>query len=698
MPSDDEAAVASSADAAQVAAAPASAKPAPTTAEPRPAPPVKPQTAPKPQPGPKPKQAQIKPARPARGTGQIAPSPAAAPAAAARPAATRASFLPLTLLLGACDSLFDMLRNRPRRLLLWVLGLYGTLWFISAISFPGLPAVGYEMALFGSELQGGYWKYPPLAPWLTELASLATGRWNGAQLLLALGSALMTLALLWRLGASIFGASGATLAVGLTILIGCFGPQVTAYDPAIASLPFAVALVLLYRRAVLGGARSSWIGLGIAAALLISTNHAGTALVLVLIGHLVLTADGRRRLATSGLAVAAGACFVVLLPHLMWLAQAHVASPVPDDGATGLWPRISAAFAFVFGQVGLNLGLIVIAALAFIPRLPLQGEPADLELAAPSAFDRSLLVSAAVLPSILVALGSVFGWFTIGAYTGSALVAFSGLALVALLPARLTIRAPRLAIAAWMLVLFGVPIGYATSTYSRAYGSGPVPTELYPAKALSKAMQSVWKSRTTRPLDIVTGSTREAGFVAAYASPRPSVFIDADTAKSPWITAERLKRSGTLVVWSTDEFKRTDELPPPYRTALGNAPSVFGTMVLPLGGGKLKAYGWAMIAPDGVVLPPPASPAPPAPSVAQPPTPLSPAPAPVPPGPPVAIPEASPPAPPEAAEPTAPAATSPAQPPALPPAAEREKPEAPVPAPPDDQPSPAGPSPTRSPE
>jgi len=697
LPPDDEAAVASSADEAQASAAPAATKPAPASAEPRLAPPpVKPQTAPKPLPGPKPKQPQTKQARPARGTGQTAPAPAAAPAAAARPAAARASFLPLTLLLGACDSLFDMLRNRPQRLLLWVLGLYGTLWFISAISFPGLPAVGYEMALFGNELQGGYWKYPPLAPWLTELASLATGRWNGAQLLLALGSALMTLALLWRLGASIFGPSGATLAVALTILIGCFGPQVTAYDPAIASLPFTVALVLLYRRAVLGGARSSWIGLGIAAALLISTNHAGAALVLVLIGHLVLTADGRRRLATSGVAVAAGACFVVLLPHLMWLAQAHVASAVADDGATGLWPRISAAFAFVFSQVGLNLGLIVIAGLAFIPRLPLQGEPADLELTAPSAFDRSLLVAAAVLPSMLVGLGSVFGWFTIGAYTGSALVAFSGLALVALLPARLTIRAPRLAIAAWMLVLFGVPIGYATSTYSRAYGSGPVPTELYPAKALSKAMQSVWKSRTTHPLDIVTGSTREAGFVAAYASPRPSVFIDADFAKSPWITADRLKRSGTLVVWSTDEFKRTDELPAPYRTALGNAPPVFGTMVLPLGGGKLKAYGWAMIPPEGVVLPPPASAAPPAPTVAPAPTPPSPAPAPAPPSPPVAAPEAPQPAPSEAAEPAAPTATAPPEPSAPPPVAEPEKPEAPAAAPTDEQPSPAGPSPTRS--
>ncbi|RED32628.1 dolichyl-phosphate-mannose-protein mannosyltransferase [Rhodopseudomonas thermotolerans] len=589
----------------------------------------------------------------------------------------------------------EMLRNRPQRLLLWVLGLYGTLWFVSAVSFTGLPAVGYEMALFGNELQGGYWKYPPLAPWLTELASLATGRWNGAQLLLALGSALMTLALLWRLGAAIVGGTGATLAVALTILIGCFGPQVTAYDPAIASLPFGVAVVLLYRKAIFQEARSNWIALGVTSALLIAANHAGAALILVLAGHLLLTADGRRRLLSAGPGIAAAACFVVLLPHLMWLAQANTASAVPGDAAGPLWPRVGTAFAFVFGQVGLNLGLIVIAGLALIPRLPLQGEPAGLDLTAPSRFDRSLLLSVAVLPSLLVAIGSVFGWFSIGAYTGSALIAFSGLALVALLPAHLTIRAPRLAVAAWLLVLFGVPIGYATSTYSRAYGSGPVPTELYPARALSTAMQSVWKSRTTRPLDIVTGSTREAGFVAAYASPRPSVFIDADFAKSPWITPQRLKQSGTLVVWTTDEFSRTDVLPPPYRAALGDTPPLIGTMVLPLGGGKLKAYGWAMIAPEGVVVPAPASPTPPA--QAAPPPPAPPTPVPALPPPPAAAPSAAAPAP-AAPQPAAPTSASPipaAEPSPAPAAPTTPAPTTPAPMPADERPSPAGPPPAR---
>ncbi|MFC0243418.1 glycosyltransferase family 39 protein [Rhodopseudomonas telluris] len=508
------------------------------------------------------------------------------------------------LVLRACDTVLDILRNEPRRMLLWILGIYGGLWFVAAFSFPSLPAVGYEMALRGREWPTGPWSNPPLAPWLTQIAGLLTGGWTGSQIVLSVGSALLTLLLLWRLGAAMLGRSGATLAVALTILIGCFGAEVLGYDPAIAALPLSVAAVALYRRAVLGTTRAPWIWLGLVCGLLGNAEHAGFALILTLVAHLLLTRQGRRQLLSSGPAIAAGLAVMLLAPHLSWLAQ-------PDDTAApvGIWSRIVAAFGFLSGQVGLHLGLIALAVLAALPRLPLQGEPAELNIDAPSGFDRSLILAAAFGPSLLIALAHVLGWFSIGATTGSALAALSGLALLMLLPPHFALRAPRLAVVLWLLVLVGAPFVAIGSIYSRAYGNGPLPAELYPARALSNAMQAVWKSRTTKPLDIVTGSARQAGFVALYASPRPSVFVDADVKKSPWINPQRLKQSGTLAVWSTDEFPRTDDLPPPYRAALGDVSPVYGTMVLPLGRGKLKAYGWAMIPPEGVTLQAPAAPA-----------------------------------------------------------------------------------------
>lgn len=515
--------------------------------------------------------------------------------------------------------MLDILRNEPRRLLLWILGIYGGLWFVAAFSFPSLPAVGIEMALRGREWPTGPWSDPPLAPWLTQIAALLTGGWTGSQIVLSVGSALLTLLLLWRLGAATIGRSGATLAVALTILIGCFGAEVLGYDPAVAALPLSVAAVALYRRAVLGTTRAPWIGLGLVCGLLGNAEHAGFALMLVLVAHLLLTPEGRRQLLTPGPVLAAVLAIAVLTPHLLWLGQSATA-PV------GVGARIVATFEFLLSQIGLHLGLIILAVLAVLPRLPLQGAPAELTFERPGGFDRSLILAAAFGPSLLVALGSVFGWFSVGTTTGSALAALSGLALLLLLPPQFVLRAPRLAVVVWLFVLVGAPFVAIGSIYSRAYGSGPLPTELYPARALSNAMQAVWKSRTTRPLDIVTGSARQAGFVALYASPRPSVLIDADLAKSPWISPQRLKQSGALVVWTTDEFPRTDDLPPPYRAALGHVTPAYGTMVLPLGRNKLKAYGWAMIPPEGETAQAPAAPDRAQPSIAPPPPPSTAAP------------------------------------------------------------------------
>jgi hypothetical protein len=122
---------------------------------------------------------------------------------------------------------------------------------------------------------------------------------------------------------------------------------------------------------------------------------------------------------------------------------------------------------------------------------------------------------------------------------------------------------------------------------------------MWPAHELSKATPSTRTGKSSRRSDIVTGDTTKAGFVATYASPRSSAFIDGDFRKSPWITPERLKTSGTLVVWSTADFPRTDELPEPYRAPLAAAglTATLGTLVLPLGHGKSQTYGWAVMLP-----------------------------------------------------------------------------------------------------
>jgi hypothetical protein len=527
-------------------------------------------------------------------------SPTPAAAAAPRPSLLNAFAL-------GCDALLRQLKTAPCRLLFWILGIYGSLWFLASISFPSMPFDSYEMFIFGREMQWGYWKHPPLEPWMTEIAWRLTGGWTGSHFLLAIGSIVVTLYFVWLIGVEMVGASGAVLAVALTILIYYFGPPVTMYSHNVGQLPIWAATIYIYRKAVLGNARLSWILFGLAAAILMYSKYSGALLLGVLALHLLLTQDGRKRIATSGPWIAAATGLVLLLPNLIWLVQNNF-SPFTfafdRPPITGFVARVGAGLKFLIAQFGFHAGPIVIAALAAIPRLPLQGPPVEIDLDRPSPFDRSLVLATAFVPMLLIAIMTAWAGVDQRPEIGGSLVALSGLAMVLLLPSRTVLRAPTLVTSLWLLVLVGLPIGHVAFNYIKAGGSGRLPSQMYPARNFSAAMQSVWFSRTTLPLDSVTGDFLPAGMVAQYATPRPSVFIDADVRKSPWITPQRLKQSGTLVVWSTDDFPRTDELPAPYRQPLDGLTAITGSMVLPLGRGKLQTYGWAVALPPDAARPP----------------------------------------------------------------------------------------------
>uniref|UniRef100_Q07L49 Glycosyltransferase RgtA/B/C/D-like domain-containing protein n=1 Tax=Rhodopseudomonas palustris (strain BisA53) TaxID=316055 RepID=Q07L49_RHOP5 len=482
------------------------------------------------------------------------------------------------------------------------MAVYGALWFTATLSFPSMPFDSYEMFLFGKEMQWGYWKHPPLEPWLTELAYQLTFHWIDSHFVLAIGSILVTFYFIWLIGIATVGQTGAVLAIALTILVYYFGPPVTMYSHNVGQLPIFAATVYIYRRAVLEQSTRNWLLFGLAAAVLMYSKYSGALLLAVLGLHLLLMPQGRRALSSRGpyLAVAVGT--LVLLPNLIWLVQ-HDFLPFtfafdrpPIEGAFG---RLFAGLKFLLSQVSYHAGIIVIVLLALIPKLPLQGEPVTLERDEPTLFDKSLILMAAFLPLLMI--GAMTAWAGVDQRPeiGGSLVALSGLAMVVLLPRRMTLRAPRLVTTIWLAVMIGLPIGHVAYNYAKAGGAGRVPTQMWPARELSKAMQSIWNGRSFRRFDIVTGDFMQIGFVALYASPRPSAFIDADFRKSPWITPERLKTSGTLVVWSTADFPRTDEIPAPYRAPLVAAglSATLGTLVLPLGHGKSQTYGWAVMLP-----------------------------------------------------------------------------------------------------
>lgn len=505
-----------------------------------------------------------------------------------------------------CDRVLNAVIETPRRALIWILAIYGTLWFTVTASFPSMTFDTYEMFLFGREMQWGYWKHPPLEPWLTEIAYHLTGGWIQSHFILAIGSILVTFYFVWLLGRQIVGETGAVIAVMLNILCFYFTHPITMYSHNVGQLPFWAATVYFYRKAVLGNVMRDWIVLGVLFALLLYSKYAGALLLIVLAGHMLAMPEGRRLVFTPGPWIASVVGIVLMVPNFIWLVQ-HDFIPFTfafdRTPVFGLAARTWAAVKFVLAQIGFHAAPIVFILLAAFRVAPYQGDPVTLEFKRPSLFDRSLVLSTAILPILIIAMLTFIASTEQRSEIAGSLVALSGLALVVLLPQRPVIRSPRLVTFLWMMCLVGFPVGQVVSVYVKPYYGGLISTSIWPARQLSAAMDNIWKQHTSKPLDIVTGDYPSAGMVALYVDPRPSVFIDADFRKSPWVTRERLQRNGTLVMWLADQFPTMGELPAPYRDALGSSlrgmKADFGSFDLPLGyHGRHQVYGWAVLLPQ----------------------------------------------------------------------------------------------------
>lgn len=500
------------------------------------------------------------------------------------------------------DRVLGAVRDTPRRVFIWIVIVYGTLWFAVTASFPSMPFDSYEMFLFGKEMQWGYWKHPPLEPFLTEIAYRATGGWIQSHFVLAIGSILLTFYFIWLLGRQIVGETGAVIALALTVFCYYFTHPITMYSHNVGQLPFWAATVYFYRNAVLGNRLRDWIILGVLFALLMYSKYAGALLLAVLAGHMLLTPEGRALIFSPGPWLAAIIGFVLLVPNLIWLVQ-HDFIPFTfafdRKPVFGLAARFGAAFKFVLAQIGFHAGLIIMVVIGAFRVVPYQGDPVALELKRVSVFDRSLVLSTAILPILIIAAMTFAASTEQRSEIAGSLVALSGLAVVVLLPQRPVLRSPRLVTFLCMAALVGFPVGQVASVYLKPYYGGAIATSITPARTLSAAMDGIWKQRTPKPLDIVTGDYPNAGMVALYIEPRPSVFISADFRKSPWITSDRLRRSGTLVIWLLSDFPKADEIPDPYREALAGFRPEFGTYDLQLGyHGRHATYGWAVLLPQ----------------------------------------------------------------------------------------------------
>jgi len=496
----------------------------------------------------------------------------------------------------------EWLRSRPL-LLFWVAALgQASVWILVPTLFYSAPpeglaqllAIGHEFRLFGDV-------GPPFAYWLAETAFRIAGMFG--VYVLAQICVITTYWCVFALGRAIVGPAHAALAVLLMVGISLFTVPSPDFGPPILAMALWAVVLSQYWQAVMQGRTRSWYALGIAAALLLLSTDAALILLGALVVFTAVTARGRAALEATEPWLVAVALVAFLFLHLIWLQQmGDSVTPLLErlrdaetaSGNTSAWLRL--LIALVLAHAGLAI-LIVLA--GGWPRV--RASPAP-PIVRPSAdpFALTFVKTFALLPALLATIVAVVVGQRLPIGGAAPLVVLSGLAVVIVVGDSIELYHQRVLGFAWAGLLIVPAIFVPLMIVLLPWTVGTDLNVAQPANAMGEFFADSFERRTGQPLAVVTGDPHTAALVALAAPSRPSVFFDADPARSPWVTADDIRKKGAIVVWLTAD---TTPTPPPdikayFPDLIAEVPRTFERPIQ--GRLPLLRVGWGVIRPGSV--------------------------------------------------------------------------------------------------
>ena len=173
----------------------------------------------------------------------------------------------------------------------------------------------------------------------------------------------------------------------------------------------------------------------------------------------------------------------------------------------------------------------------------------------------------------------------------------SGLAVVVLAGNAISWHRPRVVATAWSLLLAAPPLGTAAAIVALPWLGVSGTGVDRPAGAMGRFFAENFERRTGASLSIVAGEPRTAALVALGAPTRPSLYLDATPERTPWITADDVRRKGAVVVWPNEDTRPQvpAEIAARFPGLIADVPRAFERGVQ--GRLPLLRIGWGVIRP-----------------------------------------------------------------------------------------------------
>jgi 4-amino-4-deoxy-L-arabinose transferase-like glycosyltransferase len=394
---------------------------------------------------------------------------------------------------------------------------------------------------WGHEWQWGYYKHPPLPSWTVEAFFDAFG--DIGPFLLSQICIAGTYLFVFLLGREMMPVRWA--AVGTLLLVGVyyFSIPTPEFNHNVAQMPAWAAACFCYFRAWKTGRKRWWLALGFVAGLGLLCKYATAALLLVMLVHFLAT---RRWKGFSfvGPWIAATVCLLTISEHVFWLFRngfptLHYAA-ARAGSASGVGERFLVPFKFIAAQA---FDIAPAVALAWIGCL----RPAKTEFRGNG--NMQFLLWMTLGPPLVAVLGALATGMGLRDMWGAPMWNLTGLLIVLSAgEGRQTAAPNRLAAGSAALFTLGLAGFALANVFVPQFENRPSRLQ-WPDREMARDFEAVWRTEFHRPLHIVASDAWLGGLVAMRANPRPSVWIDTDYRKAPWITPDAVARDGALVIW-----------------------------------------------------------------------------------------------------------------------------------------------------
>jgi len=439
-----------------------------------------------------------------------------------------------------------------------------------------------EELVWGTSLEWGYYKHPPLPSWIMHGMMRVFGHPVWLTFFTGQLSVVLALFMTWKLGCEFSFApqaqpkkSGyALVAILLTSLITYFSVHGVMNNHNTMQLWSVAGAIWMFYRATRHERLADWAWLGMFCGFAMLTKYSFFIHIFCFFVYLIYTGQLKQKSTWQGIAIAGLIFLVLMAPHIFWLSQQAGYAGNADTPVNYLNNSINKSVSraqqlvtiqeFVVSNISRLAPLLI--ALAILVGLNRNRSNASSsrhptiasQLASP---DRLFLLIIGISPSLFTMLIAIIFKVPLSAYWATTFfLPFGFFSWWFLSDSANLVRRTILVVVTLQIIS---SVGFAIGRGPVSEATGRATRSIYPGPKISDQMLSIWNKYNNTPLTLIAGDTWLAGNIAMNAKHKIQVLIDGDYNISPWIKHNANHACGMLVVIErSPEINQSGFVPP----------------------------------------------------------------------------------------------------------------------------------------